>query len=187
MKPKDLVYLSVFNLKEFVSATGSTNIAGIIKPEDILNCGKLARYLTSYQYIKIHSMSVEWITSGPTFLMSMYDSDSSGHGTEHTQEPYFERQSTLRLHRSDRNGRKGIISRTQKLGMKSQYQDYIDTSTIKNHVEHTTNQCSLKWIAPNQLNDGQKISCMHKFVVSVYGIKDNLAADTNAQVAVITE
>ena len=143
-----VVYANVYNLKEF-TANANHTIVGRVIPADVLNCPKTARYLHLYTHCKIHSMAIEWITSGPTFIMSMYSPDNT---TSQELEKYYERQPSMRLHRSDRNGKGGIISRTQSLGLKAGYQDYFRTEQLKNTVELAVNQCAIKFIAPNQYN-----------------------------------
>ena len=193
-QPKDVIYLNVINMKDF-TADGQGSISGVLKPADILNCPKMARFVNSYQWFKLHSMSVEWIGSHPSFIMSCYDSDST---EVQTQEPHFERQGSLRLHRSDRNGRNGVLSRTQSLQMKPGFQDYMATSDIQTNVNLASNACSIKFLAPNtylSYSSGTsdqkppKMSAIFKFKVSFYGIKEVLPGnqDTNSQITVMAE
>ena len=192
VRPQDLTYVNVFKMVEFVCSTTAahtTSIAGVVKPADILGCPKLSRFLNSYQWIKLHKMGIEWLGTHPSFLMSTYDTDTNELKED---EAFFERSGNLRLHRSDRNG-KSVISRTQSLHMKSGYVDYCNTTSFKTLVEDGSNQCSIKFLAPNQVNTAQRISALVKFTVSVYGIKDTLPGDgvnegdNNAQMTIVTE
>lgn len=187
---RGVVYDSVFHMVKYPQTTvgdGIGNIPGMVKPSDILACGKLARYLNNYEWIKLHSMSVEWVTTDPIMIMSMYDSSQSSHGTTEKLEPYFERQATLRIHRSDRNGLRKI-SRTESLKMKPGFQDYIRTGLFDTAVEANTNQCSIKFLGTNSHHSTHFVSGFVKFKISAYGVKDTQIDDTNAMVdQIVTE
>ena len=124
--------------------------------------------------------------------MSMYDPAVSAFGTTQKLESYYERQPSLRVHRSDRNGRKGVISWTEPLGMKQAYKEYIRTSLLKTHLEAGTNQCAIKFIAPNQAELASNIQSqlthaitgIIKFKISAYGMKDTALEAVDAQMDV---
>ena len=183
-----VVYANVMHMTEFEgSGTSGTSIAGTISPLELLNCGKLARYLNAYEFVKVHSMKVEWITSYSTFLMSMFDTTDDVQGTTHEKEEFFERQQSLRVHRSDRNGRH-VISRTQQLSGLNAFKDYIPTSgtNLKTHLENVNNKCAIRWLSVNNVSATQKISGYVTFKVSFYGMKDTMAAlDSNQQMDII--
>jgi hypothetical protein len=191
LKPKDEIFINVINMKEF-TADGSGNIAGVIQPQDVLGCARMSRFVNTYQYVKLHTMSVEFLGSHPSFIMTCFDTDS---GEVQNKEPHFERQGSLRLHRSTDNK---ISSRTQSLQFKPGFQDYFKTQDLSTEVAAAANSCSIKFLAPNlylsyasgtsdQLPP--KMSVILKFKVSFYGIKEVLPGnqDTNSQITVITE
>jgi hypothetical protein len=181
---RGVVFDTVFHMVKYHQTTtgdGAGNIPGIVKPAHILGCGKLGRYLNNYEWIKIHSMAVEWLSTEPIMIMSMYDAAQSSHGTTEKLEPYFERQATLRLHRSDRNGLKRI-SRTESLKMKAGFQDYIRTGLFDQAVENNQNQCSIKFLGTNSHHSTHFISGFVRFKISAYGVKDTQIDDSNDQV-----
>ena len=163
--------------------TIADTIAGIVSPTDLLKCGKLQVILHNYEWIKIHSMSISWLTTYATWIVSMYDPALSSFGTTQKLESFYERQPSMRTHRSDRNGTK-TLSRTANLGMKQCFKDYIRTSLLKTHLEQNTNQCSIKFIAPDQLNAAHYITGIIKFKVSAYGMKDTALEEQDAQMDV---
>lgn len=167
--------------------TVSDTMAGMVTPLDLLKCGRLQVYLHNYEFIKVHRFSVEWITTHPTYIMSMYDSAGRELGTGEKLESYYERQPTLRIHRSDRNGRRGVISRTESLGLKLAFKDYIRSSTLAAHLAADASKCSIKYIAPNQRDDDHQMTAIIKFTISAYGMKDSAleAEDSQLQVAAI--
>lgn len=185
-----VVYANCSHMTQFTgTATSGSNIPGTISPQEILNCGKMARYLNAYEFVKIHSMKVEWIGTYPSFIMSMFDTTDDVQGTTHELEPFFERQTSLRLHRSDRNGR-GIIGRTQQLSGLNAFKDYISTggTALATHLENAANKCAIRFLSVNNSNNSQKLSGFVSFKVSFYGMKDTSAAlDSNQQINVVVE
>ena len=115
--------VSVASVMEANNAISDT-IAGIVTPADLLKYGKLQVYLHNYEWIKIHSMSIDWLSSYVTWIVSMYDPALSSFGTTQKLESFYERQPSLRTHRSDRNGKGGVLSKTENLGMKQCFKDY---------------------------------------------------------------